>query len=190
MIEGREFSTADLRDGPPVAIVSSTMARRFWPNDSALGKRVFERTLNSGRSFEIVGVVADHKLQTVGEKPQPAIFFSTTQRPDSYNVILTRTRGDAGILARDVARTLLEIEPALPLFEQQTMLTLMAGTLLPLRIGVTLLGVFSAFGLLLAAMDCTACSRSRWHGGRARSGSGWRSAHVRHRCWPSSRVKA
>ena len=152
LLEGREFSSADIRDGVQVAIVSSTMARRFWPAESAIGKRVFERTLNSGRSFEIVGVVADHKLQTVGETTPPAIFLSTTQRPDTYNVIVARTRGDAGAIARDIGRLLIELEPGMPLFEQQTMPMVMASTLLPLRIGATLLGVFSAFGLLLAAI--------------------------------------
>jgi predicted permease len=152
LLEGRDFSSADVQNGLQVAIVSATMARRFWPSESALGKRVFSRTLNSGQSYEIVGIVGDHKLQTVGETTPPAIFFSTTQKPDSYNVIVARTRGDAGALARDIGRMLLDLEPGMPLFEQQTMHMVMASTLLPLRIGVMLLGVFSAFGLLLAAI--------------------------------------
>jgi hypothetical protein len=152
LLEGRDFSIADHADGPAVAVVSRTMAQRFWPNDTAVGQRVFERTLNSGRSFEIIGVVGDHKLQTVGETTVPAIFWSTTQRADTYNVILARTRGDAGALARDLGHMLVELEPRMPLFEQQTMQMQMSSTLLPLRIGVVLVGVFSAFGLLLAAI--------------------------------------
>jgi ABC-type antimicrobial peptide transport system permease subunit len=152
VVRGREFGPADLSDGPRVAIVSEAAARRFWPGESALGKMVFERTLNSGRSFEIVGVVADHKLQTVGETTQPAIFFSTTQRPDSYTVMVARTSGDAPALVRDMGRVLLDLEPAMPLFEQQTMDMQISATLLPLRVGVVLLAVFSALGLLLAAI--------------------------------------
>jgi predicted permease len=152
VVRGREFGPADLSDGPRVAIVSEAAARRFWPGEPALGKMVFERTLNSGRSFEIVGVVADHKLQTVGETTQPAIFFTTTQRPDSYNVMVARTSGDASALVRDMGRVLLDLEPAMPLFERQTMDTQISATLLPLRVGVVLLAVFSALGLLLAAI--------------------------------------
>ena len=67
-------------------------AGAHWPGDSAIGRVVYERTLSSGRGFEIVGVVADHTLQTVGETPQPAIYFSTTQRPER----LQRGRGTNG----------------------------------------------------------------------------------------------
>ena len=83
---GAPFAESDAPGDRRVAIVSEMFARTYWPNDSAIGRTVYERTLNSGRAFEIVGVVANHTLQTVGETPQPAIYFSTTQRPSGYNV--------------------------------------------------------------------------------------------------------
>ena len=76
-----------------LAIVSEAFARKYWPGGSAIGRTVYERTLNSGVSFEIVGVVADHKQQTVGEGDRPTIYFSSTQRPNAYNVVIARTAG-------------------------------------------------------------------------------------------------
>jgi predicted permease len=149
---GREFAETDTPQSPRVAIVTESFARRYWRGGSAVGQRVFERNLNSGRGFDIVGVVADHKLQTVGEDVQPAIFFAASQRPDSYRVMMARTSGDDAALVRDMTRTLLELEPSLPIFEQQTMAGQLSGTLLPLRAGAFLVGVFSALGLLLAAI--------------------------------------
>ena len=77
VLEGRAFADSDVPGDRRVAIVSELFARTYWPNESAIGRTVYERTLNSGRAFEIVGVVANHTLQTVGETPQPAIYFST-----------------------------------------------------------------------------------------------------------------
>ena len=119
---------------------------------SPIGQQVFERQLSSGRSLEIVGVVADHKLQTVGEAPQAAIFFAMSQGPDSYRVAVARTSGDERQLVKTMHRTLLEIEPNLLPMEELTMREQVAGTLFPLRIGSTLVAVFGGLALLLAAI--------------------------------------
>ena len=113
---------------------------------------MFERQLSSGKSFEIVGVVADHKLQTVAEAPQAAIFFASSQSPDGYQVAVARTSGDEAQLVGAMRRALLEIDPDVLLMEEQTMTTQVAGSLLPLRVASWLVTVFSALGLLLAAI--------------------------------------
>lgn len=152
VLQGRAFLDADLPDHPRVAIINETMARRYWPDQSPIGRSVFERQLTSGKSFEIVGVVADHKLQTVAEAPQAAIFFADSQTPGAYQVVVARTSGDETQLVAAMRRTLLEIEPNLLLMEQQTMAAQVSGSLFPLRVASTLVAVFSGLGLLLAAI--------------------------------------
>ena len=152
IVDGRAFQASDTPDRPRVAVINETMAARYWPGRRAVGERVFERTLDSGRPIDIVGVVTNHKLQTVGEPDGPAIFLADTQRPDSYRVILARTSGDAAALVRDVRRTLHDLEPQLLLIEQQTMTEQIAATLFPMRVAAVLVGVFGALALLLAAM--------------------------------------
>jgi predicted permease len=152
VVQGRTFSDSDVPGDRMVAIVNETFARTYWPGDSAIGRVVYERTLNSGRSFEIVGVVANHTLQTVGEGPQPAIYFSTTQRPSGYNVLVARTAGDDSALVARVRETMLGLEPDLLLMESQTMRTQMQGMLFPVRVAAALVTAFSALGLALAAV--------------------------------------
>ncbi len=152
VLEGRPFSESDVPGDRRVAIVSEMFARTYWPNESAIGRTVYERTLNSGRSFEVVGVVANHTLQTVGETPQPAIYFSTTQRPSGYNVIVARTAGDDGALVSRMRETLLGLEPDLLLMESQTMKGQMQGMLFPVRVAAVLVTAFSGLGLALAAV--------------------------------------
>jgi predicted permease len=152
LLQGRAFAETDTSDRPAVAIVSDKLARMYWPNQDAVGRIVFERTLDSGRSFEIVGVVADHKLQTVGEAPQPAIYFATTQRPSGYNVVVARTAGDDRALLLRMRETLTVLEPDLLLMESETMRGQIQAMLFPVRVAATLVSLFSGLGLLLAAI--------------------------------------
>jgi macrolide transport system ATP-binding/permease protein len=152
VLQGRSFAETDTPDTRAVAIVSEAMARTYWPDATAVGRVVFERTLNSGRSFEIVGIVANHKLQTVGERPQAAIYFPALQRPSSYNVLVARTGGDDNALVAQIRDTLLALEPDLLLMETVTMRGQVQATLLPVRVAATLVTVFSAVGLALAAV--------------------------------------
>ena len=152
VLEGRAFADSDVPGDRRVAIVSELFARTYWPNESAIGRSVYERTLSSGRAFEIVGVVANHTLQTVGETPQPAIYFASTQRPSGYNVIVARTSGDDGALVSRMRETLVGLEPDLLLMESQTMKGQMQGMLFPIRVAAALVTAFSGLGLALAAI--------------------------------------
>ena len=152
VLEGRAFADSDVPGDRRVAIVSELFARTYWPNESAIGRSVYERTLNSGRAFEIVGVVANHTLQTVGETPQPAIYFASTQRPSGYNVIVARTSSDDGALVSRMRETLVGLEPDLLLMESQTMKGQMQGMLFPVRVAAALVTAFSGLGLALAAV--------------------------------------
>jgi putative ABC transport system permease protein len=151
-IEGRDFAATDTPDKPRLAIINETMARRYWPNESAVGRVVYERTLDSGRSFEIIGVIRDHKLQTVGETSQPAIYFSTTQRPGGYQVMVARTRGNEGALVTSMRDTLTALDPKIVIIETDTMGSLIDGTLFPVRVAAVLVSIFGSLALLLAAI--------------------------------------
>ena len=152
VLEGRAFSESDRPSDRRVAIVNEFFARTYWPGDTAIGRIVYERTLGSGRTFEIVGVVANHTLNTVGETAQPAIYLSATQRPSGYNVIVARTATNDAALVSLMRETLLGLEPDLLLMESQTMTTQIQGMLLPVRVAAALVTGFSGLGLALAAV--------------------------------------
>jgi predicted permease len=152
IVQGRGFVDQDQPKTPPVVVINETMARQYWPAGNAIGQRVFERTLSSGHSFEIVGIVADHKTRTVGESSHPSIYFATAQRWQGFNVLVARTRGDEHALLDAMRRTALEIDPSLLLIDRQTMRDQMSAMLFPVRAAAALVTVFGAVGLLLAAI--------------------------------------
>jgi predicted permease len=152
VVQGRGFVNQDQPKTPGVVVINETMARQYWPAGNAIGQRVFERTLSSGHSFEIVGIVADHKTHTVGEASHPSIYFAAAPRWESFHVIVARTRGDEQALLGEMRSTLLAMEPSLLLIDKQTMRDQMSAMLFPVRAAAALVTVFGAVGLLLAAI--------------------------------------
>ncbi|MFP5378724.1 MAG: FtsX-like permease family protein [Vicinamibacteria bacterium] len=152
LVQGRAFAESDTPDRPRVAVINETMARQFWPEGNALGQLVYELSLSSGRAIEIVGVVADHRIRTVGEPALPALYMSTTQRPSSYGVLVARTAGDERALLDEMRRTLLAMEPDVLFMDNQTMREQMSAMLFPVKAAATLVAAFGAVGLLLAAI--------------------------------------
>ncbi len=151
LLQGRVFGEADTPDTPGVVVVNETMARRYWPGQSALGRRLHLRGPD-GPSFEIVGVVADHRVQTVGEAASPYIHFAYSQRPNGYQTLIARTSGDAGVLLAGIRRELLALEPRTFFLENQTMEMQVQATLLPAKAAAWVVGVVAVVGMLLAAI--------------------------------------
>jgi len=100
----------------------------------------------------IVGVAADHKVRSVGEPPTPFLHVARTQRPNSYNAIIARTRGDSAALLRDMRRQLLALDPNIVFVENQTMEAEVGATLFPARIGAWLVSTVGLVAMLLAAI--------------------------------------
>jgi predicted permease len=150
IVEGRGFTDADREGTARVAIVNQAMARRFWPNESAVGK-TFRQTFGKS-TVTVVGVAADHRVYLVNEQPTPYLHFAAAQQPLRYNLLFARTRGDAAQLLGAMRRELLAIEPGLVFINSATMNTSIADTLLPPRVGAWLAAAFGALGTLLAAI--------------------------------------
>ena len=151
VIEGRAFADADRKGSPLVAVINQTMARRFWPGESAVGK-TFAMATAPDTKFQIVGVTRDHRLHTVAERPSPYLHLAAAQRPARYNFVVARSAGDAAQLLSAIRRELLAIEPGLVFVSSSTMEARMAMSLLPQRIAAVLAGGFGAVGTLLAAI--------------------------------------
>jgi predicted permease len=150
VLEGRDVDATDISGSPGVAVVNQTMARRYWPNESALG-HTFQVAANK-RVYRIVGVVADHKRHGVLESASPFIYYAEAQRPSRYNFLLARTSGDAGALLATMRRELLSMEPGLVFMVSNTMRDNLEATLLPARVGAVLATAFGGLGTLLAGI--------------------------------------
>jgi predicted permease len=150
IIDGRGIDATDIAGAPGVAVINDTMARTYWPKESAVGHTI--QLLNPPRTYRIVGVARDHKRHGVLERPSPYIYFARSQQPGPYNFLLARTSGDDAALVGAMRRELLAMEPGLVFIASGTMERNLGNTLLPARVGAVLAAGFGGLGTLLAAI--------------------------------------
>jgi putative ABC transport system permease protein len=147
--EGRNFTDADSAAAPKVAIVNDTMARRYWPGTSAVGKRIMISSSNDW--ITVVGTVADVKHWGLERPVNPEVYFPETQYVSSLLTFVLRSDRDAAALAGAVRDRVRAIDPNLPVSGIETMERVAAGSVAARRGGMLLLGVFGALALVLAA---------------------------------------
>ena len=152
VIDGRAIAPEDITGSPDVAVINETMARRFWPNESAVGHTFQAINGSRSRTFRIVGVTRDHKRHGVLEAASPFVYFAEAQRPTRYNFLLARTDADATALLAAMRRELLAMEPGLVFMVDNTMEQNLGLSLMPARVGAMLAGAFGSLGTLLAAI--------------------------------------
>jgi predicted permease len=150
LLEGRIFDATDREGAPLVAVINETMARRYWPNTSAVGK-TFTLWFGTAR-YQVVGVVANHRIATVNERPTPYLHFAAAQRPSRFFHAVARTQGNADQLVNTMRRELLALEPGLVFMSSATMDAALAASLLPDRVGAMLATAFGGLGTMLAAI--------------------------------------
>lgn len=126
VVRGRGLSDDDRAGRPAVVVINETAAKRFWPTEDPLGQRVwFEGSPNIGdadSTAEIVGIVGDVAYQPLDERPiQPDFFTPYAQFTYANRMVLVRTRGEPLALVPQIAGALRRADPALALFDVQTM---------------------------------------------------------------------
>ncbi|MGH9486508.1 MAG: ABC transporter permease [Terriglobales bacterium] len=149
LLRGRGISPDDTAAAPMVAVVNTALAHRLWPGQSPIGKRLqfFEETWQ----VTVVGEVPTVKYASLGEPPQPQVYFALQQHP-SIGSILVRTHGSPSAALLALSAIVHNLDPTLPpprtLLVQQQISRLLAAPAL----GADLLAVFGVLALLLAAV--------------------------------------
>jgi predicted permease len=149
---GRTFGPQDRFGGPPVVIVSEALARRSWPGESAIGKRIRMGPDDQAPWIEVIGVVGDVANGPTPREPDMATYESVRQAPWNGPVFLLRTRGDPAALAKSVQRALAAHDPTVPLHDATPMRALLAEGLAGRRLPVLLMTAFGALALVLASV--------------------------------------
>jgi predicted permease len=150
IINGRNFTPADTAQSPRVAIINETMARRYWPNQHAIGKRFHVRVWD-GPPIEVVGVSADYKTRFITERPAPYIHYAWSQRPDAP-VIIARRAGDADELAAAMQSEIRQLDPDIVFVETPTVEKQVRVSLLPLRLMSSTTSAVGGASIFLAAI--------------------------------------
>jgi predicted permease len=149
ILEGRGI-LADDRDGPRrVAVVTETMAERYWPGETAVGRQF--RVSWDGPAYEIVGIVEDYRVDTPGEDPKPYIHIPLP-RDGVYSNFVVRTAVPAAPLVPALERELRALDPDLVFLDTGTFQELADVRLFPIRAGAWLIGIFGGLALVLATV--------------------------------------
>jgi predicted permease len=151
LLAGRGIEPADRTEARRVAVITSTMAGRFWPGrpEAAVGREL--RLREGGEPYRVVGVVADYKVDTPGEPAKPYLHLPLG-REDAYGNYVVRTAGPAGRLVPALQRELRALDPELVFVDRGTLRDLADVRLFPVRAGAWLIGAFAALALGIAAV--------------------------------------
>jgi predicted permease len=149
---GRDFTEADTEKSPPAILVSEAMARKFWPGEDAVGKRL-TLTFYPGVVREVVGVVADVKLRGLEKTtPIPALYAPYAQMPRFSMSLVVRTAQNPGSVGSAVEAAVHAVDPDQPVVDMKTMEEHLGASLARARFSMLLLSVFAALALLLSSI--------------------------------------
>ena len=150
LLKGRYFTDQDRQGSEPVVVIDENLARQYWPDEDPIGKRVRR---GSAPWATIVGVVA-HVMQSalVGDSGKGVCYYPIFQLPIWQAFLIVKTKTDPAPMGNSIRAAVASVDSGEPVANLETMEQYVAGSLNPLRIAVTLLGVFSAFALFLASL--------------------------------------
>jgi hypothetical protein len=150
VLAGREFTDAD-RGDDQVAIVNDVLARRTWPGESALGKRL--KLLGPPDQWAtIVGVVGTIKQRTVGESDELQIYRPIAQQPYLFSSIVARTTGDPAVLAPAVRKAIWSVDPDQPVWRMVPLSAMLGQQLAAPAFTMVLTSVCAMLALVLASV--------------------------------------
>ena len=152
LLAGRDFTDADTVDRPAVVLISESMARQFWPNESAISRHL-TLTFYPDVTREVVGIVADVKLDGLDKQdPLPAVYMPLAQAPGARLTLLVRTRVPPERVGPATTAAIHEVDADQPVNNVLTMDDVIGLSVGRQRFAMRLLGGFAALGLLLAAI--------------------------------------
>jgi putative ABC transport system permease protein len=162
LLEGRETTWQDTLDTPFVAVVSESVAKKLWPGQDALGKRM--HSVNGNFPWiTVVGVARDaHHAQRMdlndaaagirpsGLGPQYDVYFPYPQRPNQGMTLAVRTSADVGSVSRALRAAVLSLDPTLPVYDLALLDDRLAKQVAPVRATAVLSGAYALLALFLA----------------------------------------
>jgi predicted permease len=148
IVQGRAFTDRDVEGAPPAVIVNETMARRYWQNADPVGRYV---SLGTER-VQVVGVAKDGKYRSLNETPRPYMYFPLAQRYRSAVKLHVRSNAETAAILNAVRQAFQDIDSDLPITETMPIADHLEQAVFAQRIAATLLAIFGALALTLAAV--------------------------------------
>lgn len=152
LLQGRMLSNSDVAGQPGVLLISDAMAKRIWPGENPIGKRL-TLTFSPERVWQVVGVVGNVKQNGLEvADPVATLYLPLAQMPGPFMTIVMRTAAQPGDLAPAVAGAVHEIDREQPVLDIVTMDAVLADSISRQRFNMILLGAFAGLALLLASV--------------------------------------
>jgi putative ABC transport system permease protein len=153
LIKGRFFTDADNADAPRVIIVNQAFAKKFFPNQDPLGKRItFDNPKKNPKWITIVGIVGDIHHFGLDIDPKPEMYVPFAQEPYFTTIYVVRSNQNPQSLLPAIRREIQRIDSAVPVANIRTFENVIAESVAPRRLCVVLLGVFAVVAVLLASV--------------------------------------
>jgi putative ABC transport system permease protein len=153
VLKGRVFTERDSADAPPVMVINETFARRFFPDEDPLGKRIIIDSENNPDGNEIVGVVGDVRHRSLDVESGAEAYLSYLQFPERSMSLVIRTQAaDPMSTASSIRGVVQQVDKDQPLSSIKTMEQLLSESVAQRHFNMLLLGIFSAVALMLAAI--------------------------------------
>jgi predicted permease len=155
VVAGRDFDPRDAAASPPVVVVSRELARRHWPGASAIGRQLKHRRFDSEYPWmTVVGVVGDVRDGGLAEPDSPTVYLPLAQWDMSYTSVMSvalRSERPPAELFAELREVVGSIDPDAAVFRTRTFTEILRDSLAVERFTATLLAIFAALGLVLAA---------------------------------------
>jgi predicted permease len=153
LLAGRAFTAQDRAGAERVAMIDDTLARQYWPNENPLGKRIRGAGSPQAPWCTIVGLVGHiRQADLSGDSSKGVYYYSLYQAPAPIASFVVRTSVDPRRLAGPMRDAIRAVDPSQPIFDLKAMDDRVSDSLGARRFSVTLLGVFAALAMLLAAI--------------------------------------
>ncbi|HVF58071.1 MAG TPA: ABC transporter permease [Pyrinomonadaceae bacterium] len=151
LLKGRDFSEHDTADSPRVVVVNETMARKYWPGEDPIGKRLLDPN-NRTPPAEVIGVVGDVKHFGLDDKAEEYIYTSSIQTPGNSMFLVVRAATDPSGITPLMRKEVQGLDKELPVFDVKPMSQRIIESTASRRLVMFLLGIFAGVALILASV--------------------------------------
>jgi putative ABC transport system permease protein len=154
LLKGRFFNESDTADAPGVVIINQAMAKKYWPGEEALGKRINFDDSDPAKIkwVTVVGIVTDIRHRGLDAETKPEYYVAHSQLPYRGMILAVRSPLEASALVRSIRNEVRAMDAEQPLANIRTLEDVTADSIAPRRLSVLLIGVFAGVALVLAAV--------------------------------------
>jgi putative ABC transport system permease protein len=149
---GRSFTEVEDAEVRPVILISESFAKRHFPGEDPLGKRIKVFMSEQPAWTEIIGIVGDVRYDNLTAEAEPFVYYPHPGLTYEFMTLVVRTAGDPAEMAPTIRREIAAIDPDQPVSDVRTMTQVMAETVARARFNTLLLGIFAGLATLLAAV--------------------------------------